>query len=194
MNISLRSLFHLIMQLFPLILVCFFVIMSIFDWDFRGSIYLVGLAFALFILQLVDLKKDNADCKDDVVMSIITNHWILGYTIGYLFLTALWSGIELVEFIPVFAFFSIHSIIYIWLTTFSDTGDVNGACYKWPKTGIMYLVSSILGGLWAGFIELIDDDNLKFFKKYSSGNKKCTISSKKYKCQRYKNGILQSDK
>ncbi len=198
LNLTVGSLFHLIMQLLPFILVSFFVIISIFNWDFRGFVYLVGLGLAVFVSQLMSYPHATDACVDNVGIPIRTNHWVLGYTIGYLFSTIAMIAVgSWTEFMPVITFFTILLLCNIGITTNALSSWIqmpNTTCYSLMGTLVMYGASGFVGLLWAVIINLIDDDNLKFFTSYSYGSRKCKITNNnKYKCNRFINGVKQVD-
>lgn len=53
MELNLVTLFYLFFRLAPFIIVCFFSLQSVFNQDFKGVIYLVGLIFACFFTTIV---------------------------------------------------------------------------------------------------------------------------------------------
>ena len=53
MELNLVTLFYLFFRLAPFIIVCFFSLQSVFNQDFKGIIYLVGLIFACFFTVIV---------------------------------------------------------------------------------------------------------------------------------------------
>ena len=49
MEINFTTLFYLFLRLAPFVLVCFFSLLSIFNFDLKGIVYLVGVIFTMLI-------------------------------------------------------------------------------------------------------------------------------------------------
>ena len=71
---GLIRIFYLFLRLAPFIIVCYFILLSIFNKDIKGIIYLTGLMFsALIVKQLADLSLFGSDNKIAVDQDTINN-------------------------------------------------------------------------------------------------------------------------
>ena len=52
MELNIITITYLFLRLAPFVLVCFFSLASMFNQDFKGLIYLIGLIFATFVTML----------------------------------------------------------------------------------------------------------------------------------------------
>ncbi len=117
LDVSLGTFFYLFMRLFPFIIVCFFVIISIFSWDIKGFVYLVGLIittgfFHLFNLKPATLqglipwlnvnhgndelsKQKTQECVEVFPTDLPINQIVIGFTMAYLFNTLVQNGYKI---------------------------------------------------------------------------------------------------
>jgi hypothetical protein len=197
MEINIVSLLILFFRLAPFILVCFFVIASIFNQDLKGLVYLVGLIFAIFLNLMIEnsgwvnsigiLNRDEAKCSN------ITFHFanatilpfsqtVLGYTFAYL----LWVivSMKIVEQ-------NIVTIIFFSLLMFSDIiWNAYNGCFSMAASIISIIIGGGMGTLWGFVIDQSHNTELQYFVGYSN-NEICSKPSKStFRCKVYKNGQL----
>jgi hypothetical protein len=205
LDISLGTFFFLFMRLFPFIIVCFFVIISIFNWDLKGLIYLVGLIITMGIFQLSNgfefMKPDkggNCIATPFIDSTLPINQIVIGFTISYLFTTLVLNSYKAGTGIfgnisnPVIPFFLIVFISDILINT-NLLPEVEGLisnnfCYTFINSLCLYGISMFLGWIWSSMINQTNNNNYIFFNNYTNDNKKCTTHKTKYKCTRYVNG------
>ena len=128
MDLNLISIGYLCFFLAPFILVCFFTLNSIFNQDFKGLVYLIGLIVSCFITILIDksginnylpaFESTSADipgvCNSISIAGVTSisnlplNQTIFGYTFAYLLYAILAPNPNLVlQNLPTIIFFPI---------------------------------------------------------------------------------------
>jgi hypothetical protein len=198
MELSLGTLFYLSMRLLPFILVSFFVIISIFNWDLSGLVYLVGLIITMGIYNIISIQwtalKQPVMCDDPTGFSIPANQLVLGYTISYLFTTLIariLTGELITTYLPIIIFFILLLISDMIINSKLLYID---SCYPILDLLQIYGFSMGCGVIWSYLITAIGNNNMMFFSNNSTNDsKKCTVNSNtKYKCTRYVNGIINN--
>lgn len=218
LDVSFGTFFYLFMRLFSFIIVCFFVIISIFSWDIKGFVYLVGLIittgfFQLFKLtpQLFEgmsdwLKPDQAkytkECVDVFTTDLPINQIVIGFTMAYLFNTLVQNGYRnssssepiIYEYSPIVPFFIVVFISDLLINTNILPSELSRTyCIGFATSMILYTISIGFGLAWSQLISSTNNEAYIFFTDYQKNVKKCDVnSSTKYKCKRYLNGVLQS--
>jgi hypothetical protein len=191
---------YLFLRLAPFILVCFFSLASIFNQDFKGLVYLVGLLLSCATSIMLNnftkrLRPADYENRPEICNMITIGRMgeisalplgqnIFGYTFCYL----LWwiiSNKNEAQNIPTLVFFPILILFdFIW--------NMRNSCYNFPQLLISLALGSSIGLLWAFIIESTNSNNLKYF----SGTKHDEICSKPskqtFRCNVYKNGQLIS--
>jgi hypothetical protein len=198
MELNIVTFGYLFLRLAPFVLVCFFSLASIFNQDFKGLIYLIGLIFACFgtsmIGKLIKLEppENNPEICNMITIGQSQNvselplgQTVFAYTFAYLLYTILKykfvkQNIATIVFFPLLIAFD-----FIW--------NIKNSC----NTMIQLLLSTILGGcfgaLWALIIDSTNTKNLQYFAGVNN-NEVCNMPSKKtFRCNVYKNGKLISN-
>ena len=199
MDIKLTALFYLFLRLAPFILVSFFALSSVFNSDFKGIVYLIGLLVSLFIATLLEgsiFSKDyfaappnrdfSCDFLDVTRNSRITNlpvgSGIITYTLGYLLFIIIKYNYTKSN-IPTILFLSLLAIAdLIW--------QVNHTCYNPFAILITMVMFAGLGVLWSFLIDRFKLVELQYFNGVS-GKESCSRPKKStFRCNVYKNGKL----
>jgi hypothetical protein len=66
MGIDIRNISYLAFRLAPFIIVCFFILQSLLNWDLKGLIYLAGLLFTSVIVILLKGPMDSMFPEDKI--------------------------------------------------------------------------------------------------------------------------------
>jgi len=199
MELTVISFTYLFLRLAPFFLVCFFTLSSIFNQDYKGIVYLVGLLFTCFsvmtignLLPLTVIPLENRpEVCDAITLSGFGNNSvlplgqsILGFTFAYL----LWWIIKnqfTLQNLPTLIFFPLIIIFdFIW--------NINNTCYTFWQLSVSLVLSAGFGTLWGYIIDSTNTPNLKYF----SGLKQeevCSVPSQQtFRCNVYKNGQIIS--
>ena len=72
LSLNLTNILYLAFRLGPFILVCYFVLLSLFSQDFRAIIYLSGLIFSCFIVILIGNLSSNSKTDAPFICNQIT--------------------------------------------------------------------------------------------------------------------------
>ena len=162
MEINIGSLVYLFFRLAPFFIVSYFTLNSIFNQDFRGFVYLVGLVLACVICILVgqvlpstwnDKSLDvRTKCssltlgKNQPLSNLPLSQSVFGYTLSYL--TYFIATHELQsQNIPFFIFLSLVILAdMIW--------NIQNTCTELKYLGLSLLIGGGFGYLWAMFIEM----------------------------------------
>jgi len=200
---GLIRIFYLFLRLAPFIIVCYFILLSIFNKDIKGIIYLTGLMFsALIVKQLADLSLFGSDNKIAVDQDTINNCnltylgddgsafsqaplgvMVLFFTLAYLVTGMVTHSRKelnlLTDNIPTL-------IIFVVLIAAECRFQYINGC-KGPRY-ISYtgLVSALLGIGWAMVVENNGFGALQYFNGISSAQQ-CKTSKKIYTCKKVTN-------
>lgn len=200
MDLNFIGIGYLFLRLAPFVLASFFTLASIFNQDWKGVIYLVGLLFSSFITVLSSklpwisslqapqnrpgicniLSFSNSDILSDLPLSISA----ISYTFAYLlFFIIIYKNGK--ENIPTLVFFPLLIIFdLIWNFT---TG-----CYSFFQLIISITIGTAIGVLWAYILSTTNSPHLTYFNTLST-KEVCSVASKQtFKCKVYKNGKLLS--
>lgn len=199
MELNIVSFTYLFLRLAPFILVCFFTLASIFNYDFKGLVYLVGLIFSCFITTMVGNVVDEfipgpIGPPDGICNSISIGgaanfsklplgQTVFGFTFAYIMSAIFMNGNIVNNNIPTFVFFPVLILFDMWWNV------------KYGCNTIWQLIVSaglgIGGGFaWGGIINATKSDTLKYFSGVNN-NEVCSKASKQsFKCTVFKNGKM----
>lgn len=199
---GLLRVFYLFLRMSPFIIVCYFILLSIFNKDIKGVIYLAGLMFAAIIVkQAADLSLFGADNKDlsktNIKMcnltSLGTNEqlfskaplgvMVLFFTFAYL-LTAMisYSTTE----INLLSDNLLTILLFLVLIIAECRFQSNYNCFGTRYISYTGLISTILGIMWAMVVENNGFGALQYFNGASSAQT-CKTSKKIYTCKKVTN-------
>jgi hypothetical protein len=200
MDIQLTALFYLFLRLAPFVLVSFFTLSSIFNSDFKGIVYLLGLLASIFVVTAMEstyiLPKSlfippgdrDFTCgfldisKDTKITNLPIGSGIINYTIGYLFFIIIKYG---------YAKSNIPTIVFLSVLTLMDMiWQINHNCFNSVGLIIAMVLFLALGVLWSFLIDYLKLVDLQYFNGVS-GKESCSRPKKStFKCNVYKNGKL----
>ena len=164
MEVNLGSLVYLFFRLAPFFIVSYFTLSSIFNQDFRGFVYLVGLVIACVICILIGQVLPNpwddgkmseetrSRCsaltlgKTQPLSNLPLSQTVFGYTLAYLSYFVATNNLQL-QNIPMFIFMSVLILVdLIWNIMYS--------CTEPKYLGLSLMIGGGLGVGWASFIEM----------------------------------------
>jgi hypothetical protein len=211
MELNLISVIYLFLRLSPFILVCFFSLASIFNQDFKGLIYLVGLIITCFLSILmggilkpfleyirekynvslfVDNKKPSI-CSDMItlgntpIFNLPISQTIFGYTFAYLLSIITNPKHNYVsQNIPTLVFFPV-------IILFDMIWNFRNGCFM-VELPIALGLGFGLGWFWGYIIESSKMTNLLYFNKISGASECSRPTKSTFTCKVYKNGKLIS--
>jgi len=187
MDINFTALIYLFLRLAPFILVSFFTLSSIFNYDFKGAVYLLGLlASNVIVLTLEgsvvkgffdisppsnrELTCDFLNITDNTPMSNLPlGSGIISYTFAYLMYIIVKYEYT-ANNVPTILFFSLLiASDLIWHVTHS--------CYKPTTVLITIILFAGCGILCSYFIDRLKLVDLQYFT-HVSGQEVCKRPSK----------------
>jgi hypothetical protein len=198
MELNFITLGYLFFRLAPFILVCFFSLNSLFNQDFKGLVYLIGLLITCFLNSMLgksipafglDYDKMNDVCEFNIgggplEYKLPISQCIFGYTgayLIYLIVSKNYVGLN----IPTIVFFPVIAII-------DGYWNFHNNCYSIFHIVIALGIGIVCGCGWAILINALGLANLQYFNKIS-GSEECSRPAKNtFKCNVYKNGKLLS--
>ena len=195
---DLSKYFLLFFKLLPFIIVCYFILFSLFFFDLKGIIYLTGLLITCLITiiigkvggveynsdnnngacNLLDLNTDNNnEPLSPVALNIVSLAFLLGY---YTTILAKHenkkSNYRFTN--NVFSYIILLGVIltyFYWYYSLSKCGDLKLA-------GVPIAIGIIGGALWSIFIMETNISQLQYFNGISSAEV-CSMPTKKmYRC------------
>ena len=202
MELNIISFCYLFLRISPFIIVCFFIISSILNGDFRGLIYIAGLLFSVFttiilgnalsdIIPTVDAISRPAICnsisvgQSGDVSKLPLGQSVISFTFGYLLYTIIKSNI-IKQNIATIVFFPI-------LLLFDLVWNAKNGCYTVWQLIASLIIGGLFGVLWSYIISKTNNPDLQYFAGVSN-NEVCSAPSQQtFKCKVYKNGKLISN-
>lgn len=200
MDLNVIGFGYLFLRLAPFVLASFFILASIFNQDFKGFIYLVGLLFSSFITMLAAKLPFISSLRrpDDVpeICNVLTigqadslsdlplGQSAITYTFAYLLFSMIHS--DLVDRnIPTLVFFPLLIIFdFIW--------NFNNSCYSFLQLLVSAGVGGLIGWLWAYIISKGKSPSLMYFSSLTNEDVCSRPTKSTFKCNVYKNGKLIS--
>jgi multisubunit Na+/H+ antiporter MnhE subunit len=200
MDLNIVGFGYLFLRLAPFVLASFFTLASIFNQDFKGFIYLVGLLFSSFITMLSSKlpiinklqRPDNSPeiCnvltmgQTDNLSDLPLGQSALAYTFAYLMFSILKYKMVL-QNIPTLVFFPLLILFdFIW--------NLNNSCYSFFQLLTSLSVGAIIGMIWAYIISSSNTPALLYFSSLSNKEVCSKPSKNTFRCNVYKNGKLIS--
>jgi len=192
----LSNLLKLFSLLSPLLLVFFMVMLSLFNQDIKGLVYLAGVLLACVVNVIVaGTIKSTPDPNASVVCGVFnlpgasqynspaTSSVMLAFTIAYLLLPMRFNNeMNYIVLIALLCLFGLDAYT-----------KVDSLCTPASGTVLGGLLGFMLGGLWFALFHMSGFDSLLYFETYSSNRVFCEKPSKQtFKCRVFKNGQLIS--
>jgi len=199
MELNIVSFAYLFLRLAPFVLVSFFSLSSIFNQDFKGVVYLVGLLLTCFVNilvgNLVSFQRPPENERHSLCNMLSLNQGgdvsnlplgqaVLGYTFSYLLFTIISYG---------YAKQNIATLIFFpLLILFDMIWNIMHTCYTPIQLIASLILAGSLGALWAYIISLTDSKNLQYFAAVNNKEVCNAPSASMFQCRVYKNGELIS--
>jgi len=163
MEVNIASLVYLFFRMAPFFIVSYFTLSSVFNQDFRGFVYLVGLVIACVLSILIgqvlpnpwermtDMRK-RATCsaltlgKTEPLSKLPLSQTVFGFTLAYLSYFIATNSLQL-QNVPMFVFMSIIILAdLLW--------NVYNECNEPKYLGLALIIGGGIGVGWASFIEM----------------------------------------
>ena len=195
-ELTLPNMLELIAVLSPILLGFFLVMVSIFNQDVKGLVYLSGVLIASVInIFLMNIIKNNKDPNQAVVCDLIslpfigaynspcTSSMFIAFTIAYLVLPMQYNNhMNYAVLISLLLLLGINSTTKVLKKCTTSGGTILGT-----------LVGLVMGAVWYSIFHMSGYDSLLYFYELQSNNVQCSRPSKQsFKCSVYKNGQLVS--
>lgn len=191
-NLNVVQLAYIFFRLAPFIIVCSFLLQSIFNTDFKGFAFLLGLVFTIgFCGILPDTWFANAQSQSGDICKIFDlgfisftsgiplSFVIYGFTFTFLSTIIVNYKLQRLNW-PTFIFFPLMMSMDAWW-------NVNSGCANLKHLVAGYLTSSIFAGIYAS---ILIKSNLLDFQIWNgvSSNEVCKRPSRAYyKCTSMRN-------
>ena len=194
------NIFNFLSFMTPFLLVFFLVMVSVFNMDIKGIIYLGGLLmtsiiniFFMNIIKSDSINNRNPLCgklnipfmigssADDRYDTPSINAVILSFTMAYLLLPMIFN--KQINYVIIITLVSLFII-----DTFSQTSN---NCTKPTGTMLGSLLGFILGSIYYTVLYHSGNKKLLYFEEFQSNNILCKRPRKQqFKCRVFKNGEL----
>lgn len=193
-QLTLSNMLMLLGSLAPVILGSFMILLSIFNQNFKGLVYIAGVILASVInvflqnMMKTPISPNAALTCNLVEIPFMTNYsspsgsaLFIAFTLAYLYLPMTYNGNMNY---PVIA--TLLSMIML-----DSVAKVTNNCTTLGGSVIGSLTGFILGACWYAVFHSIGANDLLYFDEVESNNVVCNRPSKQtFKCQVYKNGQL----
>jgi len=198
MELNIITITYLFLRLAPFVLVCFFSLSSLFNQDYKGLIYLIGLIFGCFVTiifgnVLTFIPKYNPEDRPEIcsILSINQNgdfsklplgQSVFGFTFFYLLYPMIVNK-YIMQNIPTLVFFPA-------LVLFDIAWNIQNTCYTFWQLLASLALGAGFGTLWSYLISKTYNPNLQYLTS-STNNEVCRKPSNQlFSCKVYKNGQL----
>lgn len=168
----------------PFIIVCYFLLLSIFNTDMKGIIYLIGLLIScistIFIGNGIVGKFNNKD-KEALCNIITINHisefsnvpislTIYCFTLAYLTFTMLSLNLTFIirALIPILFLVVLIGMDILWIS--------GKKCFGIEQISVAVGLSSLFGIVWGYIINSINNKKLQY---YTSEDNTCTMPKRR---------------
>jgi hypothetical protein len=162
MELNIGSLVYLLFRLAPFIIVSYFTLSSVFNQDFRGFVYLIGLVLAcglcLLIGKILPDPLEGKSVEQRMKCSALTlgkngplsnlplSQAVFGFTLAYLTYFIATNNLASVN-IPMFVFMSVVIVAdMLW--------HIYNSCNEPKSLGLSLIVGGGVGVGWASFVEI----------------------------------------
>lgn len=194
-DLTITNLFQFISALTPLLLIFFMVMISIFNQDLKGLVYLAGILIVsvinIFLLNIIKNKRDETSSSSCNIFNLpfnmtqynvpSLNSVLISFTIAYLLLPMISSNqMNYVVIAALFSIFIIDGISKIMNKCTTSAGVIFGL-----------LTGFLTGSLWYTLFHSTGYNSLLYFDEVISNKVYCSRPKKQtFKCAVYKNGEL----
>jgi hypothetical protein len=187
MKINILPFTYLFLRLAPFVLASFFSLMSFFNQDFKGIVYLVGLLFACFVNVILGNVLPLAEASKTEICNMITINQIgeisklpfgqavFGYTFAYLLYP-----------IMKFNYFkqNVNTIVFfVILILFDIIWNVRNTCYTIWQLEASLVFGLLIGFLWAYLISSTNRKNLLYISGINSKEVCSAPAAPTFKCK-----------
>uniref|UniRef100_A0A6C0B789 Uncharacterized protein n=1 Tax=viral metagenome TaxID=1070528 RepID=A0A6C0B789_9ZZZZ len=195
-ELNLFALLYLFLRLSPFIIVCFFVLNSLFNQDFRGIVYIHGLIASCVVSSLIytaipwtESGEKNEICsltsfsKQPNSRFLPIGQNILGFTFFYLLFTIIKNSLEKANIITLVFFPLLIAFDLIW--------NVSNSCYSILQLLTSLIIGAGLGTFCSYIIYQTGVTSFQYFYMGDASSETCSIPAKQtFQCNVYKNGAL----
>lgn len=194
-DLTLTNLFQFISAILPLLLTFFMVMISIFNQDLKGMVYLAGILITsvlnIFLLNIIKSKKDENSAASCNLFNLpfnlsnynvpALNSVLISFTIAYLILPMRASN--QMNYVLIAALLSIFAI--------DGISKIMNKCTTIVGVIIGLLTGFLFGSLWYTLFHSTGYNSLLYFDQAVSNKVYCSRPKKQsFKCAVYKNGEL----
>jgi hypothetical protein len=190
------NILRLISIISPLMIVVFLVLVSIFNQDLKGLVYLGGILIASMVnILFMNIFKDKRLPDEAYSCNLIDLPWlseynnplqsslVISFTVLYLVLPMIYNEqMNMPVVITLVAVFLMDGYV-----------KLSDKCSTFLGVFMGGIVGSILGLVWYTIFHSAGQDTLLYFDELASNNVICSRPAKQtFKCSVYKNGSLIS--
>jgi hypothetical protein len=194
-DLTITNVFQFISALAPLLLTFFMVMISIFNQDLKGLVYLAGILIVsvinVFLLNVIKNKRDENSASSCNIFNLpfnmteynvpSLNSVLIAFTFAYLLLPMIFSKqMNYSIIVALLSIFVIDSISKIMNKCTTAGGVILGL-----------LTGALFGSLWYTLFHSTGYNSLLYFDEVVSNKVYCSRPKKQtFKCAVYKNGEL----
>jgi hypothetical protein len=200
MDLNIVSFGYLFLRLAPFVLVCFFSLSSLFNQDYKGLVYLVGLLFACFATsmfgKIVNLSHPDTSSVPREICNMLTmgqidnlselplGQTVFGYTFAYILYVIIKYQYLKQNTVTIVFFVLLIACDFMW--------NVKNTCYTSLQLVASLGVGTAIGYLWAYVIDSTNSTTLQYFAGLPNNETCSKPSAQTFRCNVYKNGKLVS--
>ena len=181
----------------PLLIAFFLVMLSLFNQDLKGLVYLAGVIMAVLantiLMQVVnDPRPEDAALVCDLFLmnglerlsSPCPTSVFIAFTIAYIMLPMYFNGT--INYAVLMGLFSLFAIDFYT--------KIISKCTNYLGALLGGLIGFMMGAMWFALFHVFGFDSLLYFNTYSSNRVFCSKPAKQtFKCKVFKGGKLVSE-
>lgn len=194
-DLTITNLFQFVSALTPLLLIFFMVMISIFNQDLKGLVYLAGILIVsvinIFLLNIIKNKRDETSSSSCNIFNLpfnmtqynvpSLNSVLISFTMAYLLLPMISSN--QMNYVIIAALLSIFII--------DGISKIMNKCTTTAGVILGLLTGFLTGSLWYTLFHSTGYNSLLYFDEVISNKVYCSRPKKQtFKCAVYKNGEL----
>tara|TARA_B110000483_G_C18202940_1_gene546117 strand:+ start:1639 stop:2220 length:582 start_codon:yes stop_codon:yes gene_type:complete len=189
MEINIGKILYLFLRLSPFIVVCYFTLLSVFNQDIKGLIYLAGLMFTCFLtlglnkyfendtipIMKMECRITSLGANDESLSKIPLGILTLSYTFAYLaYIIGTYSMVN--SNIPIF-------VIFPLLLLTEGSFQLKHGCTQSTMVVIALIFGAFCGYIWGLIIDSTGYTDLQLFNSISTRQVCDRPSATKYRCR-----------
>jgi len=197
-ELSFSNVFKFFSAIAPFLLAFLMVMISIFNSNFKGMIYLLGILIAFFLTIMFQSIIRYNPAQNGKPVATLCRIFSLPYPLGSYSSPSFNSVMIAFTFIYMVLPMQEHNVVnypllicIFGIFAIDAFTRLNGNCTNAQGIILGGIFGVVLGAIWYNLLKITDNKHLLYFDEYVSNKVACSKPQKQtFKCAVYKNGEL----